>query len=310
MATWQIFSSIGLGFLIGYLSLLNRKLIEYNKYLTGGGLMVLLFAMGAKIGMDDQVLSQLSQIGFKAFLFALSAIIGSVLMVYIYFKKSAKSYSNDSFSSDNEENDVDQAGYKDTIIIAAAVITGLIFALLFLDMQYISLMNLISNYALLVLLFGVGVDIGLNKEMMSYLVKYGWNIIIFPILIALGSILGTVAIGYLIGFNFNESAAVGAGFGWYSLSGIMLSQLHSVELGSIAFLSNIFREFLTFLILPFVVKKFGREAAVAPGGATAMDVTLPMIKKVGGEEMVVPALVSGMILTTLVPILVPFLIKL
>lgn len=309
MATWLIFFSIGLGFLIGYSSLLNRRLIRYNKYLTNGGLLILLFSMGAKIGMDDQVLSQISQIGFKAFLFALSAIVGSVLMVYIFFKKDSKSYKNDSFSSGENEGD-EPVSHKDTIIIAVTVIAGLIIALLYLDMKYISIMNQISNYALIVLLFGVGVDIGLNKEMMSYLVKYGWNIMIFPVLIAIGSILGTVIIGYLIGFNFNEAAAVGAGFGWYSLSGIILSQMHSVELGSIAFLSNIFREFLTFLILPFVVKKFGRAVSIAPGGATAMDVTLPVIKKVGGEEMVVPALVSGMVLTTLVPILVPFLIKL
>jgi uncharacterized membrane protein YbjE (DUF340 family) len=308
LATWQIFFSIALGFLLGYSSLLKRRLIRYNKYLTNGGLLILLFSMGAKIGMDGKVLSQISQIGFKAFLFALSAILGSVLMVYLFFKKDSSDFSDDSFSSEGEEGET--TGHKDTIIIALTVIAGLVIAMLFLDMTYISAMNKVSNYALIVLLFGVGVDIGLNKEMMSYLVKYGWNIMIFPFLIAVGSILGTVIIGYLIGFNFNEAAAVGAGFGWYSLSGIILSQLHSVELGSIAFLSNIFREFLTFLILPFVVKKFGRAAAVAPGGATAMDVTLPVIKKVGGEEMVVPALVSGMILTTLVPILVPFLIKL
>ncbi|RCW55355.1 lysine exporter LysO family protein [Halanaerobium sp. ST460_2HS_T2] len=308
MATWLIFLSIGLGFLIGYFLLLNSRQIKYNKYLMNGALLILLFSMGAKIGMDDRVLSQISQIGFKAFLFALSAILGSVLMIYLFFKKDSKNFSSDSFSSEGGESEV--VSHKDTIIIGLTVTAGLIIAVFFLDMTYISVMNQISNYALIVLLFGVGIDIGLNKEMMSYLVKYGWNIMVFPILIAVGSILGTVIIGYLIGFNFNEAAAVGAGFGWYSLSGIILSQLHSVELGSIAFLSNIFREFLTFLILPLVVKKFGRPASIAPGGATAMDVTLPVIKKVGGEEMVVPALVSGMVLTTLVPILVPFLIKL
>lgn len=310
MDTWQIFLSIGLGFLVGYFSLFKNLTIKYNKYLTSGGLLILLFSMGAKIGMDNKILSQISQIGFKAFLFALSAIIGSVLMVYIYFKKNSKTYDSEEFQNNGREEDSEEAGFKDTIVIAAAVITGLLFALFFLDMEYISMMNQISSYALLALLFGVGIDIGLNKEMMRYLANYGWDIVVFPILIAVGSILGTVIMGFVIGFSFNEAAAVGAGFGWYSLSGILISQLHSVELGSIAFLSNIFREFLTFLILPFLVKRFGRESAVASGGATAMDVTLPVIKKVAGEEMVIPALVSGMLLTTLVPILVPFLIKL
>ncbi|SIQ33711.1 lysine exporter LysO family protein [Halanaerobium kushneri] len=308
METWIIFFSLGSGFLIAYLSLLNKRLIKYNKYLTNGGLLILLFSMGSKIGVNDKVLSEISQIGFKAVLFALSSIMGSVFLVYIFSQKKSKNYDTNQFTSRDKGGE--KVNYKDTIIIAFTVIAGLITGLLFLNSVHISLINTISSYALILLLFGVGIDIGLNKEMLKNLIKYGWNIIIIPILIAIGSILGTVIAGFVIGFSFNESAAVGAGFGWYSLSGIILSQLHSVELGSIAFLTNIFREFLTFLILPFVVKKFGNSAGIAPGGATTMDVTLPLIKKVAGEEMVIPALVSGMVLTTLVPILVPFLIKL
>jgi uncharacterized membrane protein YbjE (DUF340 family) len=83
-----------------------------------------------------------------------------------------------------------------------------------------------------------------------------------------------------------------------------------VELGSLAFLSNVFRELLTIIILPFVVKYLGRITSIAPGGATTMDVTLPIIKETAGEETVIPAFVSGAILSILVPILVPFLISL
>lgn len=308
METWIIFFSLGLGFLISYFSLVDKRLIKYNNYLTGGGLLILLFAMGSKIGADDKVLRQITQIGFKAVFFALASIIGSVLLVFIFIGKNSKNYNNSNFSSENAGDQ--KVSHRDTIIIALTVILGLIIGLLFLNSQHLSLLNVISNYALILLLFGVGIDIGMNKEVFKYLLEYGWNIITIPILIAIGSILGTIVFGYIIGFTFNESAAVGAGFGWYSLSGIIISQLHSVELGSIAFLSNIFREFITFLILPLVVKNFGRAAGVAPGGATTMDVTLPLIKKIAGEEMVIPAIVSGMILTTLVPILVPFLIKL
>lgn len=308
METRIIFFSLGLGFAISYFSLIDKRLIKYNNYLTSGGLLILLFAMGSKIGADDKVLKQITQIGFKAVVFALASIIGSVLLVYFFIGKDSENYKNSNFSSKNTAQE--KTSHKDTIIIALTVISGLIIGFLFLSSSHLSLLNSISNYALILLLFGVGIDIGLNKEMFKYLLEYGWNIVTIPILIAIGSVLGAIAFGFLLGFSFNESAAVGAGFGWYSLSGIIISQLHSVELGSIAFLSNIFREFLTFLILPFVVKKFGNSAGIAPGGATTMDVTLPLIKRVAGEEMVIPALVSGMILTTLVPILVPFLIKL
>ncbi|MBD3158883.1 MAG: DUF340 domain-containing protein, partial [Candidatus Lokiarchaeota archaeon] len=49
-------------------------------------------------------------------------------------------------------------------------------------------------------------------------------------------------------------------------------------------------------------------ASIAPGGATTMDIGLPIIKKTAGDELVIPAFVSGVVLTGLVPILVPLVI--
>ena len=171
-------------------------------------------------------------------------------------------------------------------------------------------MDKITTYALAALLFGVGVDLGKNKEIFVQLKNLGWQILALPFLIAVGSIVGAIIIGLFIGLSSNEAAAVGAGFGWYSLSGVILSKLHSVELGSIAFLANVFRELITIISLPFVVKYFGKLTAIAPGGATTMDVTLPIIKKTAGDETVIPAFFSGAVLSILVPILVPFLIGL
>ena len=67
---------------------------------------------------------------------------------------------------------------------------------------------------------------------------------------------------------------------------------------------------MTVFLLPFVVKYFGSLAAVAPGGATTMDVTLPLVKESGGEAVVIPAFISGAVLSILVPILVPFFLGL
>jgi uncharacterized membrane protein YbjE (DUF340 family) len=106
-----------------------------------------------------------------------------------------------------------------------------------------------------------------------------------------------------------EAMAVGAGFGWYSLSAVLITKIHSVELGSVAFLTNVFRELLTIISLPFVVKYIGKIPSIGPGGATTMDVTLPLIKKVAGEEIAVPAFISGVVLSSLVPILVPFILN-
>jgi len=77
----------------------------------------------------------------------------------------------------------------------------------------------------------------------------------------------------------------------------------------IALLSNIIREIATLLLAPLLARYLGRLAPVAAGGATAMDTTLPIIVQVSGEEYGVMAIVSGVLLTTAVPVLVTLLLR-
>jgi uncharacterized membrane protein YbjE (DUF340 family) len=102
--------------------------------------------------------------------------------------------------------------------------------------------------------------------------------------------------------------AVGAGFGYYSLSGILIAEISGEELGVVALLANIFREVLTLTLAPLLVKWFGKYAVIASGGATAMDTTLPVVVRYSGKEMAVVAVFSGLVLSILVPVLVPFIL--
>ncbi|MDI3538804.1 MAG: hypothetical protein PWP12_684 [Bacillota bacterium] len=167
--------------------------------------------------------------------------------------------------------------------------------------------ELISG-VLLFVVFAVGVDLGRRKEAMRELVLLGPRAFLVPLSVAIGSVAGTALAGLALGLRWNEGAAIGAGFGWYSLSGVLITELHSVRLGTLAFLSNVFREALSIVVLPWVYRYLGKLAAVAPGGATTMDVTLPIVAKVAGKEVVLVAFASGFVLTLLVPVLVPLLI--
>ncbi len=106
-----------------------------------------------------------------------------------------------------------------------------------------------------------------------------------------------------------ESVAIASGMGWYSFSAIELSKV-SVELGGIAFLSNIFRELLAIFLIPFVAKKIGAFESVGIAGATAMDTVLPVINKNNPAEIsIVSFYSSGLVISLIVPILVPFVIS-
>jgi len=129
-------------------------------------------------------------------------------------------------------------------------------------------------------------------------------------LVAAGSLIGAVALGLLGGVVPGEAALVGAGFGWYSLSAVLIAQGYDLTLGTLALLTNVFREFLAILLIPAVARRLGKAAAVAPGGATAMDVTLPIIAAHTDSQTAILAFYSGTVLSALVPVVIPFILQL
>ncbi len=195
-----------------------------------------------------------------------------------------------------------------TAIAIASVLGGMALGYLFLDPNILDTLDTLVTVALWILLFGIGLDLGRTSGLAERLRGLGWTILAVPLAVALGSILGTALVAGWLGLTMREGAAVGAGFGWYSLSAVIISQNYDVALGAVAFLSNVFRELIAIVCIPLVAAKIGHLAAVAPGGATTMDVTLPLVAKSTSKDVTMAAFVSGMMLSGLVPILVPLLL--
>jgi len=166
-----------------------------------------------------------------------------------------------------------------------------------------------SSYALYLLMFLAGVGIGADRKSWHTLRAMNIRIFLVPAGIIIGTFAGvSVASVLLPMLQLREALAVGAGFGYYSLSSIFISRLHSESLGVIALLSNILREILTLILVPLLVKHFGKLAGIASGGATSMDTTFPVISKYSGKDYAIISLFSGIVLTILVPILVTFIL--
>ena len=198
---------------------------------------------------------------------------------------------------------------KNSLIILAFFSVGL-FLGVFDYLPRIMTENDYSMYALYGLMFLVGISIGADRESWKIIRKMNLKILLVPAGIIIGTLAGSALVGVLIPeLNIKESMAVGAGFGYYSLSSIFISQISGETLGVIALLSNILREIFTLLATPMLVLYFGKLAGIASGGATAMDTTLPVIVKYSGKEWGVIAVFSGIVLTVLVPFLVSFILK-
>jgi uncharacterized membrane protein YbjE (DUF340 family) len=166
--------------------------------------------------------------------------------------------------------------------------------------------ELLLTLALVFLVFGIGVEIASNRSALALIKKMGWRSLLLPALSIGGTITFSASAGIFLNISPLVSTAVGCGFGWYSLSGILLAPLLGASVGVIAFLSNIFREILTFLGAEAVYRRLGSWPAVAMGGATSMDTTLPLLSSVSAGKLDALAMISGVIHSLAVPVLVPF----
>ncbi|MCM1992250.1 lysine exporter LysO family protein [Oceanirhabdus seepicola] len=193
-----------------------------------------------------------------------------------------------------------------TLTIIISVILGIIAGYFFFPQSVVPYMDTITTIALNLLIFFVGIDLGMNKHIFKDLKKHGALLILIPLSIILGSLTGGLITGLIFDMPSNISLSISAGLGWYSLSGVILTKLHSAEIGTIAFLTNVFRELITVMSIPFIAKYLNDYTTIAPAGATSMDTTLPIISRYTKPEIVVIAFFNGAVLSTLVPILVPF----
>ena len=165
-------------------------------------------------------------------------------------------------------------------------------------------------YVLFALLLCVGVGIGADKRSLQSLVRMHVRGLLLPGAVAAGSLLGAAAVAFGCGIvQVREGLAVGAGFGYYSLSSILITQLHGEELGVIALLSNVFREVITLALAPLMYRYIGALAPIACGGATTMDTTLPVLYRLIGPKLSLLAVINGVVLTLLVPVLVPLILS-
>lgn len=194
-----------------------------------------------------------------------------------------------------------------SIILSVAI--GIAAGLFFFPETFSQHIGLLIDIGLCALLFFVGIDIGRNKDIISQIRANGYKILLIPVGVALGSIFGSILGGLVLGLPINESSAIGAGFGWYTLSAIELTK-YSVETGALAFITNVCREVFALLSIPYIAKYLGKLEAIAPAGATAMDTSLPVISKATDSNTAVVSFITGVVLSTLVPILVPLLISL
>ena len=195
---------------------------------------------------------------------------------------------------------------KGSLVIVAFFVAGCVaglFALVPFDVAGAR----VSTYVLYALMFCVGVTLGHDETLAGRVRRLDPRLALLPVATAVGTLAGAALAAPLLGgWSLTDSLAVGAGFGYYSLSSIFIADLRGPELATIALLCNVMREIFTLLAAPLVARWCGPLAAVSIGGATTFDTTLPVITQAAGRPYAVVSIFHGCALDFSVPFLVTF----
>lgn len=303
-----VLAGIALGYALPVWNWLKRALSVLQFAL----LFVLMFLMGMTIGQDPLLKNYILTVGLQALVMTIAVIAGSVAVTLALQKVFFRRGHRFDLFYEEIENAPKQSMLKLTLIIVACMLAGYLAVVLGRETAVVAfLLTHSARFVFLflcIMVFGSGIDIGLHKSFLSDIRKSGIAILLVPTGTMLGSILAAIVVGFVLRIAPMKAAAAASACGWYTLSGVLLSNIEP-RLGALAFLLNLMREMLTPLAAPFISKRFGPFAAVSPAGCTAMDTMLGIITRCTSPAMAIIAFANGAILSCAVPGILSFFVR-
>ncbi|MGI6727484.1 MAG: lysine exporter LysO family protein [Anaerovoracaceae bacterium] len=195
-----------------------------------------------------------------------------------------------------------------TKAIIITVIIGVVSGYLFVPDIIVEYSGTLITFGLCLLLFFVGMDIGRQGSVFREIKRIGFRILLVPIAVMVGSLAGGAVAGLLLPMTVQDTLAVSAGFGWYSLAPIILTD-YSATVSAVSFLHNVMREVFGMVLIPIVAQYIGYLETVSLPGAASMDTCLPIVERATNSNVAIYSFVTGVIISIVVPILVPFIIS-
>ncbi|WP_027967843.1 lysine exporter LysO family protein [Halomonas halocynthiae] len=276
---------------------------------VNGSIYVILLLMGISLAGLDNLSGQLSRMGGQALLIlVVTSLCNLVALLWLSRRMPLKSQPQQAIPGAPTSKLAAMAG---SLKLVGAVILGVACGLLAANWFNEGLFNLVeqlSQWVLYVLLALIGCQLR-NSGMPLRQILLNRLGLAIAITLAASSLLGGLIIAPLLGLPWNEALAMVSGFGWYSLSGILIGDQLGPVMGGVAFFNDLARELTAFVLIPLTIRYYA-PLAIGYGGATSMDFALPVIQQHGGVACVPVAIVSGFILSLLSPPLILFLLSL
>lgn len=281
--------------LIGYLfPVRHPRFASWISKVCGWMVYIILFLMGASLSYLDNLSSNLQHIFGTAVVFFVCICLTNMLVLGVVDKRWKWRVK---LHQQKLPSRLRMA--VDSLQLLGVVAGGFILGLL--TQPLLANAGKASEYALIFLLWLIGMQLR-NSNMPLRQILLNRRGLIIALVVSVSSLGGGALAAWLLGLPWNTGLAIASGFGWYSLSGIMLTDALGPVLGSAAFFNDLLRELVAIMLIPSLIRRY-TSTAVGIGGATAMDFTLPVIQRAGSVDLVPAAIVSGFLLSLSAPVL-------
>lgn len=269
---------------------------------------LLLFFMGVNTGGIEGITTQFGTIGLSALVLTLLGVAGTVVFSLAVSSIVTPPVGHEGIAiAKRKERSLLRRLYdivKEPLVLVGIVVLGLTLRLSTPLFDWFQ--SSLVTYLLYTLLFFVGMGM-VHKQISFKGVLADKSLFLLPFYTIAGTYLGALLAPLLTDYTIREAWGMLSGFGWYSLSGILISDLGFPIFGSISFLANLLRESFSFFLIPL----FGRLGkryyypAVCTAGATSMDVTLVLLSSHFGTRTMLGSIYHGVIMSLAAPILIP-----
>ena len=292
---FQLLICLALGFVLArrlpkWLERLAFQILPYFTY-------ILLIAIAIEFSTTLHSIAEPWQILNHAALLAVMTSIGAFVCCYVLFKLLGYQPSHGKVPMSLVSKSLINISY-------AFIALALGYGLAELSSSFGYTLHISTWNLLLVFMFLIGLDLAYSPLDRSWL---NWQILLVPLGCILGSIIGAFVTAYFVpSIQLKDLIMLSQGYGFYSMTGIVVTELKNAHLGSIALMNDLFREIFAIVFMYIIGWRYPRSA-ISSAGATAMDVTLPMVKQACGNDFIPHAMVSGFILSVLAPIVVSVL---
>ncbi|EAP93225.1 lysine exporter LysO family protein [Vibrio splendidus] len=286
---------------VGYLfSISNDQTLEFINRSTSRLIYVILALMGLSLAALDNLGSNLQTILLYTVTFFVCLSVCNLMALPAIDK--LLPLKTDSSKKKLPLSSMAMESAKLILVVGSGLIAGLVLPI---SLDWV---DTASEWILFVLLFFIGIQLrnsGLTLRQIL-LNKHG---MVIAITIIITSMLGGVIAAYILDIPLFKALAMSSGFGWYSLAGILMGDAFGPVYGGASFMLELLRELVALVLIPVLIRSYPCTS-IGYAGATAMDFTLPVIQTTGGVRCVPIAIVSGFILSLLVPILMLFFVSL